>query len=538
MMREFLLTGGPVYLGGGLTTEAVLIRGDRIAAAGPLAEVSERASAAARRVDVEGGMILPSFQDAHVHPIHGGLYQLQCDLHGLPSAKVVIETIRRYAAERPDEDWILGGGWELQQFSSGPHRDQLDEIEARRPVYLVDTNVHTAWVNSRALQLAGIDRHTPDPSDGRIDRDTDGEPTGLLHEGAEAMMRDLAPDPHPDQYLEALRLAQRQLHSLGISAWNDAWIETDMLEAYQKLESAGELTARVVLSLLWDRHQGEAQLDHLLEMRKLGTGGHLDANTAKLFLDGVIETFTASVLEPYLDSSGNATDNTGIDMFDPVDLDRFCTLLDREGFQLHFHAIGDRAVRLGLDGIAAARSANGARDARHQIAHVQLVHPTDVERFAELDVVVNAQPFWAQYDSAMEDLTLAYQSPERIKTMYPFADLLESGARIAMGSDWPVTTANPLHEIEVAVRRTPVEDPAAEVFLPEQRLDLATALDAFTAGAAFANRDDDSGALREGLRADVTVVDRDLFDLDGRTSEAEVLLTLASGEPVFDRGLL
>jgi predicted amidohydrolase YtcJ len=225
-------------------------------------------------------------------------------------------------------------------------------------------------------------------------------------------------------------------------------------------------------------------------------------------------------------------------MFDPVDLDRFCTLLDREGFQLHFHAIGDRAVRLGLDAVAAVRAANSPRDARHHIAHVELVHPDDVVRFGELDVVVNAQPLWAQYDSAMKDLTLAYQSPERRKWMYPFADLLRSGARIAIGSDWPVTTANPLHEIEVAVRRTPVEDPGAEVFLPEQRLDLATALDAFTFGSAFVNRDDDSGAIREGLRADLAVVDRNLFELDGRTSEAEVLLTLASGEPVFDRGLL
>ncbi|MGH2775625.1 MAG: amidohydrolase [Actinomycetota bacterium] len=537
-MTDLLLTGGPVYLGEGRTTEAVLVQSDRIAAVGALDDVAERAPSSARRVDVHGGMILPAFQDAHVHPVFGGLYQLQCDLHGLASAEAVIQTVRRYVAENPNEDWIIGGGWELQQFASGPDRAQLDAIEPRRPVYLVDSNVHTAWVNSRALQLAGIDRSTPDPADGRIERDADGEPTGLLHEGAENVVRDLVPTPPPEQYLDALRLAQRQLHALGISAWNDAWIEADIFEAYRKLEDAGELTARVVLSLLWDRHMGESQLDDLLEMRKLGTGGHLDANTAKLFLDGVIETFTASVLEPYLDSSGAPTENTGIDMFDPVDLDRFCTLLDREGFQLHFHAIGDRAVRLGLDAIAATRAANGVRDARHHIAHVELVHPDDVGRFGELDVVVNAQPMWAQYDSAMEDLTLAFQSSERRQWMYPLADLLRSGARIAIGSDWPVTTANPLHEIEVAVRRTPVEDPGAEVFLPEQRLDLATALDAFTANSAFVNRDDDSGAIREGLRADLAVVDRNLFELDGRTSEARVLLTLASGEPVFDEGLL
>ncbi len=532
------MTGGPVYLGGGRTTEAVLVRGDRIAAVGPRAEVTGRADLAARVVDVGGGMVLPAFQDAHAHPLLGGLGQLQCDLHDLPSSERVIETVERYSIEHPDDDWIVGGGWELQQFTDGPHRSQLDDIEPHRPICLVDTNVHTAWVNSRALQLAGIDRDTADPPDGRIERDAHGEPTGVLHEGAEVLVRDLVPSPSEDRYLEGLRLAQRQLHALGISAWQDAWIEADTLEIYRKFDDAGELTARVVLSLLWDRHKGEAQLDDLLEMRKLGTTGRLDANTAKLFLDGVVETFTASVLEPYLDAAGAFTDNHGIDMFDPVDLVRYATLLDREGFQLHFHAIGDRAVRLGLDALAAARSANGARDARHHIAHVQLVHPDDIGRFADLDVVVNAQPYWAQYDSAMEDLTLAYQTRERQRWMYPFGNLLRSGARIAMGSDWPVTTANPLHELEVAVRRTPVEDPGAEVFLPEQRLDLATALDAFTTNSAFVNRDDDSGTIAEGLRADLVVVDKNLFELDGRISEARVLLTLAGGRPVHDEGLL
>jgi predicted amidohydrolase YtcJ len=537
-MSELLLTGGPVYLGAGGTTEAVLVRGDRIAAVGTLADVAERAGSGARRVDVDGGMILPAFQDAHVHPLFGGLGQLQCDLHDLPSAEAVIETIRRFVATHPEEEWIVGGGWELQQFSAGPDRLQLDAIEPYRPMYLMDTNVHTAWVNSRALQVAGIDRDTADPPDGRIERDAEGEPTGLLHEGAEVMVRDLVPAPSESQYLEGLRIAQRQLHSLGISAWQDAWVEADTLDIYRKFEAAGELTARVVLSLLWDRHSGEAQLKNLVEMRALAGEGLLNANTAKLFLDGVVETLTASVLEPYLDASGAPTDNTGIDMFDPIDLARFCTLLDHEGFQLHFHAIGDRAVRLGLDALESVRSANGARDARHHIAHVQLVHPDDIPRFGELDVVVNAQPYWAQYDSAMQDLTLAYQTPERRAWMYPFSDLLNSGARIAMGSDWPVTTPNPLHEIEVAVRRTPVEDPGAQAFLPDQRIDLVHALDAFTANAAFVNRDDDSGSITEGLRADLTVVDRNLFELEGRTSEAEVLLTLAHGESVFDKGLL
>ena len=529
---------GVVYLGGGRRAEAVLVQGDRIAAVGSSEEIAERAGRSVRVVDLDGGMVLPAFQDAHAHPLFGGLAKLQCDLHDISPASEVLTTIRRYVADHPDEPWIAGSGWQLHDFPEGPHRSQLDAIEADRPVYLVDSNVHTAWVNTRALQLAGIDRNTPDPPDGRVERDADGEPTGVLHEGAETVVRDLVPPPTPSRYLEALRLAQGQLHAFGISAWSDAWIERDTLEVYRSFDESGELTARVTLSLLWGRHGGEAQLDDLLELRKLGTTGHLDANTAKLFLDGVIETFTASVLEPYLDATGATTENTGIDMFDPVDLNRFATLLDHEGFQLHFHAIGDRAVRLGLDACAAARSANGARDSRHHIAHVQLVHPDDIARFAELGVVVNAQPYWAQNDSVMEELTLAFQTPQRRRWFYPFGDLLRSGARLAMGSDWPVTTPDPLHELEVAVRRTPVEDPDAEVLLPDQRLDLVDALDAFTAGSAFVNRDEEGGAIAEGLRADLVVVDKDLFELDGRTSQARVLLTMAGGRIVHDEGLL
>lgn len=538
-MADLMLRGdSAVYLGGGRRADAVLVRGDRIAAAGTFDEVAERAGPSVRSLDLDAGMVLPAFQDSHVHPLFAGLAQLECELHDVSPASEVLATIRSYVAEHPDEPWITGSGWQLHDFPGGPHRSQLDAIEADRPVYVVDSNVHTAWVNSRALQLAGIDRNTPDPPDGRIERDPDGEPTGVLHEGAENAVRDLVPVRTKERQLEALRLAQRRLHAFGISAWQDAWIEPDTLEIYRSFDKSGELTARVVLSQLWDRHTGETQLDDLLELRKLGTTGHLDANTAKLFLDGVIETFTASVLEPYLDAAGAATENTGIDMFDPVDLNRFATLLDHEGFQLHFHAIGDRAVRLGLDACAAARSANGARDSRHHIAHVQLVHPDDIARFAELGVVVNAQPYWAQNDSAMEELTLAFQTPQRRRWLYPFGDLLRSGARLALGSDWPVTTPDPLHELEVAVRRTPVEDPDAEVLLPDQRLELVDALDAFTAGSAFVNRDDEGGAIAEGLRADLVVVDKDLFELEGRTSEARVLFTMAGGKVVHDEGLL
>lgn len=531
---DLLITGAPVYTVDAARrwADAVAIKDGRIAAVGTDSDMAAWKGPGTRVLRLHEGMVLPGFQDAHIHPLHGGLVQLECDLHDIWGRDSYLEAISSYASQHPERSWITGGGWSMDAFPGGtPHRSLLDDIVPERPVFLKNRDSHGAWVNSRTLEIAGIHRETPDPSGGRIERDADGHPSGTLHEHAMDLVQQLLPQPSAADREKALALAQRQLHALGITSWQDAWIAEDDLRAYITLAGRGELTARVILSLLWERDRDETQLEDLLAARERGTFGRLRANTVKIFQDGVAENFTAAMIEPYLDSAGRPTQNSGISMVDPQALNRYVCLLDAQGFQVHFHAIGDRAVREALDAVACARAENGVRDARHHIAHIQVVHPDDVARFRRLGVVANAQPFWACLDAQMRDLTIPFLGPERSRHQYPFASLRRAGAALAFGSDWPVTTPNPLLEIEVAVTRVPTDDRGVDVFLPAERLDLPAALAAFTMGSAFVNHQErETGSIEPGKLADIVVLDRNLFDADPRPiGESKVLATLVDG---------
>jgi hypothetical protein len=384
--------------------------------------------------------------------------------------------------------------------------------------------------------MAGITTDTPDPKDGRIERDSDGEPQGTLHEGAMDLVKRVVPATTQGELMEALRIAQAYLHSLGITAWQDAIVEPADLDAYLAVVDSGALTARVVGALWWDRARGVDQVRDLVAMRQRAadTGSRFRAGTVKIMQDGVIENFTAAVLRPYLDAAGDPTENAGLSFVDPAVLKEGITELDREGFQVHVHAIGERAVREALDAFEAA-SVNGRRDARHHIAHIQVVHPDDVPRFAQLRVVANGQPYWACLDGQMRDLTIPFLGPERASWQYPFASLIRSGATLAFGSDWPVSTPDPLKEIQVAVTRAPDEDAEAATFLPDQRLSLGAALEAFTQGSAFVNHlDSDTGTIDVGKAGDIVVLDRNLFGVEpSDIGQARVLLTLIEGDPVY-----
>jgi predicted amidohydrolase YtcJ len=483
--------------------------------------------------------VLPGFQDAHVHPLHGGLTRLRCNLGDVRGADAYAEAVRSYAVAHPDAEWILGAGWAMDAFPRGtPHRSLLDRSVSDRPAFLRNRDGHGACVNSRALEVAGITRDTPDPVDGRIERDADGEPQGTLHEGAMKLVERVVPKTSLAELTEALRIAQTYLHSLGITAWQDAIVELDDLDAYLDVVERGELTARVIGALWWDRGRGEEQVPDLVAMRDRAarTDGRFGATAVKIMQDGVIENFTAAVLQPYLDHRGNPTANAGLSFIEPETLKRGITRLDAEGFQVHVHAIGDRAVREALDAFEVAASVNGRRDSRHHIAHIQVVHPEDVARFAELGVIANGQPYWACLDKQMRDLTIPFLGPERTSWQYPFASLLRAGATLAFGSDWPVSTPDPLKEIQVAVTRASDEDSGGAAFLPDQRLDLATALGAFTKGSAFVNRlDRDTGTIEAGKAADLVVLDRNLFGMEpGSIGQARVLLTLIEGDPVYE----
>jgi predicted amidohydrolase YtcJ len=527
--------------------QAVAVRGGRIAGVGTDAAIRPSIGAHTEVIELAGRMLVPGFQDAHVHPVYAGIDLLQCDLHDLVSKDDYLRAIGEYAAANPDAPWILGGGWSMEVFPRGcPPKADLDAIVSDRPVFLPNRDGHSAWVNSKALELAGVTATTPDPPDGRIERTDDGEPFGTLHEGAQRFATDLIPPSTPDELYRGLLKGQEFLHALGITGWQDAIVQAaggsggDSLGTYTTAAEKGELTARVVGALWWDRLRGLEQIDELVSLREQGAAGRFAASSVKIMQDGVCENFTGAVLDPYLDAGGHPTENRGISFVDPEILNQAVTRLDSLGFQVHFHALAERAVRESLDAIEAARRANGMSDTRPHLAHIQVVHPDDIPRFRQLGAVANAQPLWAAHETQMDELTIPFLGEPRWTWQYPFASLVRSGASLAMGSDWSVSSPDPLEEMHVAVNRVmppsyPYDADRTKVFLPDQRLDLATAIAGFTMGSAYVNHlERETGSIEVGKRADLAVLDRNLFaHPPEEIAEARCTMTFVEGDPVF-----
>ena len=546
MYADLVFTGGPVQLGNAVRgrATAVAVSGERIVAVGH-GEVAELVGPRTEVVDLAGRLLVPGFQDSHVHPVGGGMELGACDLSGVVGLEDYRERISSYAAANPGASWITGGGWSMESFPGGtPERSFLDSLVPDRPVFLPNRDHHGAWVNTRALEIAGVDARTPDPADGRIERDADGVPTGMLQEGAMELVAVHVPPASEADLVEGLVRAQSLLHSLGITAWQDAAVSSqgplgDVAAAYRAAQAQEALTARVVGALWWERDQGLEQVDRLLELRDELTGGPMRASTVKIMQDGVAENHTAAMLSPYLRqgcvcSSGGA--HAGLSFIEPSALREYVAVLDGHGFQVHFHALGDRAVREALDAVEAARAANGFNDHRHHLAHLQVIHPDDIARFRMLGATANMQPLWAAHEPQMDDLTIPFLGPERSSWQYPFGDLLRAGATLSGGSDWPVSSADPIQGIHVAVNRV-APDGDTEAFYPEQRLDLSSALAAYTSGSAYVNHLDDTGTVAVGNLADLVVLDRDPFD--GPTSEichTRVEQTFVGGTRVYAAG--
>jgi predicted amidohydrolase YtcJ len=524
---------------------AVAVRDGGIVAVGTDDEIAELRGDRTEVIDLAGRMLLPGFQDAHVHPVGGGLDMLQCDLNGEASKDAYANAIATYAKEHPDEPWILGGGWAQDVFPRGcPTKEELDAIVSDRPTILVNRDGHGAWVNSRALEIAGITADTPDPKDGRIERNADGSPQGTLHEGAQYLITEHVPDVSDELVAQALLEGQRYLHSFGITGWQDAIVTPTShyrnYDAYLAAAERGDLTGRVVGALWWDRARGLEQIDELVALRAGGRRGRFAATSVKIMQDGICENFTGATLDPYLDEHGHPTDNRGLSMVEPEVLKEAVTKLDALGFQVHFHALADRAVRESLDAIEAARTANGFNDHRHHLAHIQIVHPDDLPRFRELGALANAQPLWAAHEAQMDDLTIPFLGEPRWTWQYPFGSLVRHGATLVMGSDWSVSSPNPMEEMHVAVNRTmpatyPFRVDNEEVFLPDERIDLPTAMGAFTMGSAYANhREADTGSIEVGKRADVAVFERNVFaNPVEEIAETRCLATYVDGDLVY-----
>lgn len=514
---DLLIHSGTLWANGTLLDEtAVAIADGRIVALG--GDELRNEYRAAQSIDAAGGLVTPSFADAHIHALFGGIEMNRCDLTGCNDADEVAETIAEYARTHPDEEWILGGGWRMPFYEGGtPLASELDKIVSDRPVFLLNTDHHGAWVNSKALELAGITRDTPDPDDGVIERDAEGNPSGTLHEGAAELVGALLPETTVEEARTGLLTAQKRLFSLGITAWQEAILGEyggypDLTGVYRSLLDEGELKGDVS-GALWTSRDFDglpirAFVDTLVNKRATFQGDDFNLGTVKIMVDGVAENQTAALLEPYLDECG-CTKNLGLAYFTADELLELVPLLNANGFNVHMHAIGDRAVQYALDAIAAV-PADVRRARRNHIAHLQIVHPNDVPRFSSLGVAANMQALWAHRDEQMEDLTVPILGEERTDWHYPFGSILRSGATLVCGSDWPVSTPDPWQAIHVAVNRRGPGDPEAEPLVPREAITLSEAIDAYT------SRTHDllgtgAGTLEVGAKADLAVADRNPF---------------------------
>ena len=515
--------------------EAVAVREGRIAAVGSDAEVT--GAWAGPTIDLAGRMMLPGFHDSHVHPMYGGIQMAQCDLAGTASVEALLGRVASCDEGLPEGDWLIGGGWDLSLFpEANPGKELLDEINPSRPMFLRGEDGHSSWASSRALTLAGIESETPDPPHGIVERNEAGEPSGTLRETAQALVEEILPVLTLEQRVDAAREAVRLANRLGITSMVEASASDWEMDAYRALEAEGGLSARLVVSVTVGENPIGASNAGLIAPEDRGTGKRLRLDAAKIFVDGVLEGETAALLEPYIGGGGAS----GMLLQAPGKLNELVADLDGRDVQVHFHAIGDRAVRVALDAVENARRTNGARDNRHHISHLQLIDEADYGRFAALGVVANFQALWAYPDGYITDVNLPSVGPQRVQRMYPLGSVERAGGMIAGGSDWSVSSLNPLEAIETAVTRQDATGEIDGVLNPAERVSLQTMLAAYTRNGAYVmHQEDQAGTIEPGKLADLTVLERDLFDTPVREiGEVDVVMTLFEGAVVHDSGAL
>lgn len=544
---NLLLRNGTVYVGNGRWDRAsVAVAGGSILACGTDAQIGGLVGSTTEIIELDGRSLLPGFHDAHVHPLFAGMALLGIDLSSVHSRQQYAELITAYVRDNPNDAAYAGAGWYGDVYPGGfPTRDDLDAIVRDRPVILDSHNAHGVWVNSKVLEIAGIDERTPEPAGGRILKDSSGKPSGILLDTARSLIEDLLPQHDADHLFRAMLAAQARLHSVGVTGWQDALVGVcdlgpDVFPVYRELVRQGRLSARVAVDLWWDRNRGLEQIADL-EVRRdeAATWGNVRANTVKIMQDGMVENQTAALLDPYCAVS--TADYLGPSLVDPGLLNEATVRLDALGFQVHFHAVGDRAVRECLDAAAHARNVNGPNDLRHQIAHLDLVDPADFGRFAELDVSANIQMLWARRDREILERKLPLLGQVRERYHFPFGSLSRAGARLVGGSDWPVSDPSPLWAIYTGTTRLALQEDvhatgaeATTVPLePAEAIGYGTALDAYTINAAYVSHlDDVTGSITPGKAADLVMLDTDVSS-GQHLGSARVAQTLIDGSVVY-----
>lgn len=535
---DMVLLGGKVYTVDEARpwAEAVAIVGNDIAAVGSTADLKNMVGANTKVIDLAGRMVLPGFHDSHIHLVYGGLQMEQCSLFELTTAQAISDRLAECDKDKPGDDWLRAAGWELSVFPDGNAPKQLiDEVVPHRPVLVEGADGHSIWVNSRALEIADIGADTVPPPGGVIERDSaTGEPSGTLREDANLLIYDQVPSPSQAARRSALARAQSEAHAVGITSVIEAAANRSDMETLVTFDRAGDLRLRVLTSLMYSGYWKDEPGYKLFDERESFRSELLKPDSAKIFVDGVLEGETAALLEPY---QGDHPHHGEL----AIQLDALTqavTLLDEQGIQVHMHAIGDAAVKVALDAVASAKSAaGGTLKGRHHIAHLQLIDPSDYPRFAKLGVTANFQALWAYPDEYITEINLPSVGQSRVDRMYPIGSLSSAGARIAAGSDWTVSSINPLEAIETALTRSDVDGVVDGALNAEEAVDLETMIAAYTAnGAWLMSHDQQVGIITPGKRADLVVLERDLFAIPANEiGEVKVDYTLFNGQVVFER---
>jgi predicted amidohydrolase YtcJ len=490
--------------------------------------------------DLNGAMMLPGFHDSHTHLLIGTTSEEECDLLRLETIAEVQAEFERCSQFKGlgDESWITGGGWaEWLWPDANPGKSELDEFFPDRPVYLSSSFGHAGWANTRALELAGISDETPNPPLGIIERDAQtGEASGTLRESAMSLVSDRVPPKPIEQKISDIRMAIGEAHSFGITAVIEPGMDEQQVLPLVKMADDNELNIRSLISLSplgWIANAFDDEVYDFLEQRDQWRRPNLDVDSVKIYMDGVVEFGTASVIEPY----EKAKFGHGLSYYEQEQLNEYMTRFDAMGLQIHIHAIGDAAVRMALNGYEAALQANGPTDNRHHMVHLQVIDETEIPRFGELNVSATFQSLWAYWDESVFAFSDPYLGAERIERTYPINSVHKAGGRIVGGSDYWVTDMNPLQAIEVAITRQNPYTNDGPVLNESERVDLATMIDAYTINGAYLMRlEDKQGSIEVGKRADLVVLDKNLFELPAsEINEAVVLMTIFDGDTVYQR---
>ena len=509
-MSATLFTGAVVWTGTGSESDALLVTDGAVRALGEQAR--ELASGLdCDRVDLDGGFLMPSFGDGHAHPLYGGLEAVGPAVRSCGSVDEILAAVKKYADEHPDEEWIAGASYDSSLAPGGLFDARwLDSVVPDRPVALRAWDYHTMWVNTAALDRAGITADTPDPVLGEIPHRPDGSVLGTLREwGAVDLVAAVMPARDERQRIGALGTAADYFLARGVTWVQDAWVEPGDVATYVEAARQNALRMRFNLALYADPRHFDSQVTDYAEARRAvdATGSPLlTAQTVKFFADGVVENETGALLAPYC----SGLHSHGMQNWEGDALAEAARRVDELGLQIHIHAIGDAAVRQALDAIEYVQQHNGSRDRRPVIAHVQLVDEADIGRFAALGVIPNMQPLWAQMDALMTVLTIPRLGVERADRQYQMHTLHQTGAALAFGSDWPVSSGAPLDGIAVAVSRRTAEGDPEGGWTPHEIVPIERALSSYTGAVAYqAFAEHNWGRIMPGASADLVWLDQD-----------------------------